>query len=203
MSGLTDFAGLAGLAAAVSVALLLFPQIARLSRLRQAALLASLFAVMLIPLGEMPLAAYLRGATGDLSITTLVLLWRALQGAWYGCDTDETMNRRMLLALVALAAVVFYPLALGWGYIDPYRLGYGDPLFVAVLMLVALAAWIWKYHLTVVCIALATCAWAIGVYESDNLWDYMLDPWVSLYALGAMAWQMKRKPGGASSAHIE
>jgi len=203
MSDFTDVAGLAGLAAAVTVVLLLFPKIASLSRLRQALLFASLFAVMLIPFGEMPLAAYLRGATGDLSITTLVLLWRVLMGVWFGWGTDESMNRRMLLMLVALAAVVLYPLALGWGYIDPYRLGYGDPLFVVVLMLIALAAWIWKYHLTVVCIALATCAWAIGVYESDNLWDYMLDPWVSLYALGAMAWQMKRKPGGASPAHIE
>jgi len=36
------------------------------------------------------------------------------------------------------------------------------------------------------CIALAVFAWDIGWYESNNLWDYLLDPLLSIYALNAV-----------------
>jgi len=32
-------------------------------------------------------------------------------------------------------------------------------------------------------IALAVAAWSFGWYESTNLWDYLLDPWLAIYAL--------------------
>ena len=87
------------------------------------------------------------------------------------------------LMLVALAALVLYPLALGAAAFDSYRMGYGDAQFVAVLLLAALAAWIWKYYLVALCIAFAILAWTVGWYESSNLWDYLLDPWIAIYAL--------------------
>jgi hypothetical protein len=88
--------------------------------------------------------------------------------------------------VIALAALALYPMALGIGAYDPYRLGYGDPLFVAVLLLIVLIAWFRKSFLLVLCIALATLAWATGWYESDNLWDYLIDPFVSIYALATI-----------------
>ena len=117
-------------------------------------LLAAVFVLMLIPFGGMPLAAYVRGMTGDLSITTLVLLWCAMLRPWCGCVTVETEHRFALLALIALAALALYPMALGAGAFDPYRLGYGNPQFVVVLLLLALAAWFRKYSLIALCIAL-------------------------------------------------
>jgi len=70
---------------------------------------------------------------------------------------------------------------------DPYRLGYGSPCFLGVLAAVALAAWFARLQLVAVCIALAVLAWTIGWYESGNVWDYLLDPFVALYALGWLA----------------
>lgn len=195
MLSFTDITGLAGLAVATAASLVLLPGMARLTRLHRAVLQSAVFALMLIPFGVLPFAAYLRGATGDLSITALVLLWCVLPKnfwpgtrlrPWLGGSTGDSESRRALLMLVALVALVFYPLALGVGAFDPYRLGYGDPTFVAALLLIALAAWIWKYHLIASCIAFAILAWTMGWYESDNLWDYLLDPWVSLYALYVM-----------------
>jgi hypothetical protein len=49
--------------------------------------------------------------------------------------------------------------------------------------LAALAAWIWNYYLVALCIAFAILAWTVGWYESSNLWDYLLDPWIAIYAL--------------------
>lgn len=223
MPNFTDITGLAGVASATAASLLLLPGIARLSGYRLAALLGVVFVLVLIPFSGLPLAAYVRGATGDLSITTLVLLvmrnvsWLAktphnppCQGETASSSHDKgrlggvffrrciTLNytrfsktegnsRFALLMPVALAALALYPMALGVSAFDPYRLGYGDPLFVTALLLVALAAWIRKYHLIASCIAFAILAWTAGWYESGNLWDYLLDPWIAIYALFAIA----------------
>ncbi len=201
MPNFTDFTGLASMASAASAFLLLLPGIVGpsttlrtgLSRPRLAMLLGAVFVLMLIPFGGMPLAAYVRGVTGDLSITTLVLLWCALPKnfwpdtrlkPWFGAT--DARSRQALLILIALAALALYPMALGVGAFDPYRLGYGDPLFVASLLLLTLAAWFWKFFLIALCIAFATFAWAVGWYESSNLWDYLLDPFVAIYALAAI-----------------
>jgi hypothetical protein len=183
MPNITDLTGLASVASAGAAAVLLLPGVARLSMLRLAVLQGAVFVLMLIPFSDLPLAAYLRGATGDLSITTLVLIWCAMLKPVNACGGNDARNRRALLTLAALVALPLYPLSLGLTAFDPYRLGYGDPQFVAVLLLAALAAWIRNRHLIASCISLATLAWTIGWYESGNLWDYLLDPWVAIYAL--------------------
>ena len=180
----TDITGLVGVASVTTASLLLLPGVARLSKSYLAILIGAVFVLMLIPIGGMPLAAYIRGETGDLSITTQVLLWCALLRPW--CGATKGNNRFALLILIVLAALGLYPMALGVGAYDPYRLGYGNPQFVAALLLLALAAWFWKISLIALCIAFATLAWAVGWYESNNLWDYLLDPFVSTYALATI-----------------
>ena len=198
MPNFTDLTGLAGVASAATASLLLLPGIARpalranLSKSHLAILLGTMFVLMLIPFGGVPLAAYVRGATGDLSITTLVLLWCALLRPW--CCAAEANNRFALLILIALAALALYPMALGAGAYDPYRLGYGDLQLIVALLFIALAAWLWKSTLIALCIAFATLAWAVGWYESNNLWDYLLDPFLSIYALATIILNLAVKP---------
>lgn len=186
MPNFTDLTGLASVATALAASLLLLPGVKLLSSRQRTWATGAVFVIALVPLGDMPLAAYVRGATGDLSITTLVLLWCALLRLWTGCATADSRQRLVLLALIALTAVFFYPMALGFGAFDPYRLGYGNGWFLFVLLAATLAAWFWRYYQLVLCIALATLAWATGWYESGNLWDYLLDPFVSIYALAAL-----------------
>jgi len=183
----TDFTGLASVASATAASLLLLPGIARLNKLYLAILLAAVFTFMLVPFGIMPFAAYVRGATGDLSITTMVFLWCAVLRPWLACAEIESQHRYVLMSLIALASLALYPMALGIGIYDPYRLGYGDPYFVSVLLLFALATWLMKYSVIALCISLAVFAWTVGWYESGNIWDYVLDPFVSVYALSAIA----------------
>ena len=182
----TDLAGLASVASAAAALVLQLPGIARLGKPHQAILLAAVFVLMLIPFGEIPLAAYARGVTGDLSLTTLVLLWCAILRPWFGCVAVEAKHRYALLIMIALAAIALYPMALGVGAYDPYRLGYGNPQYIVVLLLLSLAAWFRKSSLIALCIALATLAWAVGWYESGNLWDYLLDPFIAIYALAVI-----------------
>ncbi|HEY0666201.1 MAG TPA: hypothetical protein VGD24_09055 [Gallionella sp.] len=185
MPHFTDLTGLVGVAVAMTTALPQLPRIARLPQPALAKLLGAFFVLTLIPLGTLPLAGYVRGATGDLSITTQVLLWCALLRPWVTFDSGWIASRRALLLLAALAALFLYPMALGIGMFDPYRMGYGALLFVLALLSLALAAWFFGSRLVTLCIALATLAWALGWHESGNLWDYLLDPFLAIYALGS------------------
>lgn len=133
----------------------------------------------LIPLPEVSPAMALRGLWGDPSVTALQLLALCLTGhaprtfvvGWKGP------------AGIALIALLFYPLALGSGSFDPYRLGYQPWLLVAVFALPALYAWwrgrpLWLWLLTI-----DLLAWAAGLLESPNLWDTLLDPLLALACL--------------------
>ena len=128
-------------------------------------------------------AGFVRGITGDLSIAALVLLWLALVRALTGCSFVEEQSRMAALRVFWIVAVCFYPLALGFGMFDPYRPGYGNLWFMAILLGLAVLAGLRYSRLLALCISLAVVAWSIGWYESTNLWDYLLDPWLAIYAL--------------------
>ena len=101
-------------------------------------LIAKVFLILLFgnlffwPLGlgmELPLSAYVRGVIGDLSVVSMLLLWTSLLPG----------RKPAPLAFkfaVACIAIVFYPLALGFGMIDPYAWGYGSILFLIAVLLV-------------------------------------------------------------------
>jgi hypothetical protein len=182
MMNFTDITGLIGSASVIASAALLLPSVKRLAKPRLAMLLGAIFIYALLPISDMSLAAYLRGGIGDVSITTLLLLCSVLAKPWLSCATLDNKNRFALFGIISIAALVLYPMALGIGAYDPYRLGYGNAPFVTTVLLIALAAWLWKIYWIALCIACATLAWAVGWYESNNLWDYLIDPFVVSYA---------------------
>ncbi len=146
-----------------------------------AALVAGI--ALFVPLGDLPLAAYVRGVTGDLSISTLVLVGTACIAQLTGRRLIGQRDLRALMGLVAAAAVFLYPLALGLTPFDPYALGYGSAGLVTALLLVTLAAWRARLNAVVLIVIAAVVAYLGGAYESRNLWDYLIDPMVSAYAL--------------------
>jgi len=183
MAGFADLTGLAGLALAAAAACAAAP----LSGRKRAALAILAAILALAPLGDLPPAAYLRGATGDLSITTVLLLLRFVLGRQFGWSPMEARERLALQTLISASALALYPLALGLGLFDPYRLGFGSPWLAGAVSLAALAAWRARMPFAALCAALALLAWAGGWYESANLWDYLLDPLLAAWAMGALA----------------
>jgi len=131
------------------------------------------------PLGfgmELPLAAYVRGVTGDLSIVTLLMLW-----------TSALLSARptpiLFKFVIVLLALSFYPFALGLGMIDPYAWGYGSIAFFIGVLTFALVCGLLNWVKGVWIIAIAIIAWAAHWHESANLWDYLLDPFLVIWAL--------------------
>lgn len=193
MTHFTDVTGVAGVSIFILLIILINNVFNRL-RLMQRAILAGVLLIgALLPFGGLSAAEFVRGISGDLSVTTLLLMGFALYGnlsagpfLLQGNSTAVRTNENVVLIFIASAAFFLYPFALGVGMFDPYRLGFGNPWFLGGLLLLALAAWKLQYTLVALSISLAVLAWSVGWYESNNLWDYLLDPWVSIYAFGVL-----------------
>jgi hypothetical protein len=141
------------------------------------------------PLGmgmELPLSAYVRGAIGDLSIVTTLLLWTSLLLA----SKPAPLAFKFTLTLIA---ITFYPLALGVGMIDPYAWGYGSIPFLIAVLFFALVCGLANWSKGVWIIAIAILAWAVHWHESANLWDYLLDPFLAIWALLAILGLLYRR----------
>jgi len=133
--------------------------------------------IAVVPLGGLPIAGYVRGVTGDLSMTTLVLLSVGFAGGL------ERKERLAVSRLVVMAAVFLYPMALGLGPFDPYRLGFSPRGLLVVLFGVAVFAWLRELYVLLLCVGSGVLAHALGLFESQNLWDYLVDPWVCIAAV--------------------
>lgn len=182
----TDLSGLAGDAVVLAAVVVGLPGIGRLPRLYRAALALAVIVLMLIPFGGFPAAAYLRGAVGDLSVTAVLLALLSIAASVSGRRLFDAGDDGILQFAVVCAALALYPMALGLGYFDPYRLGYGNPWFLGGLLAVALFCLYRRHALPALAIALSVLAWAAGWSESANLWDCLLDPLVALYAFAAL-----------------
>ncbi len=198
MINFTDMTGLASSAVAITAVVIQLPGVARLQRTHVAMLVFTVVFVALLPIGGLPLAVYVRGWMGDLSITSLVLLTLTILRILPGWSLSDSRAKYSLFILIALAALGLYPLALGIGFFDPYRLGYGNPWLLGGLLLLALIACFRQLQLVALTIMLAVLAWSVGWYESSNLWDYLLDPLLATYAISALARQtLFPSPAGA------
>ncbi|MDH5738287.1 MAG: hypothetical protein OEZ23_08240, partial [Gammaproteobacteria bacterium] len=98
----------------------------------------------------------------------------------------ESVWRREVLPLgvsVVALAVVFYPSALGLTWFDLYATGYQPMVLSAFVLFIALGALWTKRYLLSVALAFSLAFWVQGLLDSDNLWDYLMDPLLTLYAL--------------------
>ena len=195
----TDMTGLTSSALAMAAMAIMLPGVARIPKPYRIGLTCAIVLIALIPFGELPLAAYVRGVTGDLSIVSTILLLLAILNRLTGWQPFDVQSRFVLFFLVALTALGLYPTSLGIGYFDPYRFGYGNLWFIVVLLVIALAACFRQLQAIALAIALAVFAWGVSWYESTNLWDYLLDPLLAIYAISALmkrCIQMQRKQQG-------
>lgn len=175
----TDFTGIAGIAFAFTLLISQLRVISGMQPNYRLGLATALITVLLIPFGALSLAEILRGLLGDLSSTSLLMLVLALR-----INTDALQHRNLKI-FIALLALALFPFALGIGMFDPYRLGFGNPWFIAGLLVMSLSAYYLRQTYIALSITLAVLAWSIGWGEANNVWNYLLDSWLGIYALGS------------------
>lgn len=151
------------------------------------------------PLGlnlELPLSAYVRGVIGDLSTATVLLLLSAL----FVRNQSAPWIVKVAIGLVGLC---FYPFALGLGMFDPYGWGYSSVALLIAVLVFALLCAIAKWNRGAWIIGLAIIAWGMQWHESTNLWDYLIDPILVVWAIfGVVATIMKKRKEKARSGYL-
>lgn len=169
---------------------------------------AVFFVLLWCPAGaaHLPLVAYVRGISSDLSMSLVVIACVGMYQRLSGVLLVSDRERNVLNLVFAAGALFLYPLALGWGDWDPYRLGWGSPGLWAALLLLSLVCWGKGLRLLPALIAVGLLAWAAGALESTNLWDYLIDPWLAVGAIfqcfkraGSQLWaRLRTARGGAA-----
>ena len=152
-------------------------------------LLLALVNILFWPLGmgmELPLSAYVRGVTGDLSIVTLLLLWTSI------LPNAKRVPLPFIVGLI-LVAIPFYPMALGLGMIDPYAWGYGSIALVGVVIVAAFICGLVNWIKGVWILSFALVAWSFHWHESGNLWDYVLDPLLVIWGVCAIVYRLQQR----------
>jgi len=184
--GIADLVGFAGAALVIAAVGVATGRLATLGRPWLGLVGAACAAMALLPVVPLPLAGFLRGVTGDLSVTTLVLLTRFVLRPAFDWKPLEARSALALQCLVTAGGLLLYPLTLGLGLWDPYRLGYGELWFLGALVALAAVILFFDLFFVTVCLALGVLAWSLGVFESRNLWDHLLDPLVFVWGLSAL-----------------
>jgi len=155
----------------------------RAARMRKLLVAALLGLSLLVPVGGLSVAQWLRSVFGDTSILTLVVLLNILAQRLFDFNLLHPDSRRYLLQGIAVSGVVFYPLALGLGSVDPYYFGY-SPLWMSMFIAIAsIVNWFRGQRDLAVALLVPLLAFNLQLLESTNLWDYLLDPIVLVYAL--------------------
>jgi len=137
-----------------------------------------MLAVLFVPVDGIALAGHLRGLWGDLSITSLVIL------GLYVIAPHALPNRPARMWSVLLTLLVAFPL---YGPLvlpiprmqrDAYWLGWHPQSLLQLLAIIAGVAamtshWCPRWMLV---LSIALGGYAVGLLESTNLWDSLVDP---------------------------
>ncbi|MBN8249677.1 MAG: hypothetical protein J0L84_19835, partial [Verrucomicrobia bacterium] len=129
------------------------------------------------------MAGWWSGIVPGLSLPTLALLVHAGLRVSGHEGLFRSRDLRDLWWFGVLAGLLLYPAALGWGSWDPYAAGWSRSWVVLAAGALCVLALLQDRRLGVVLVA-AAVAWRLGLLESQNYWDYLLDPLFVLLALG-------------------
>jgi hypothetical protein len=136
-------------------------------------------ALAFVPIGGSDLAGLLYAFSGQLSVSSLLLLTLPMGRP----ALLPSAERRRLFFSIGALSLAFYPATLGLSASDPYAWGFGQPALPGMVLVVAAVAWWRGYRALATILAVAVWSWLLQLGESNNLWDYLLDAWLALYAL--------------------
>lgn len=156
--------------------------------------IAAAAAAVLIPIEGMPLGRWLHGIDGGLSIPFLAALFDRAVEAWRARSLLDRPARAATGWFALACGLALYPAALGLGGIDPYVLGWTSPVVMLVAAAVAVVL-IWRSNRFGYVLLVAGLLWQLDVLESENAWDYLVDPIFFLLSPFAIALAV-RKPSG-------
>ena len=142
-------------------------------------------AIGFFKIGDLRLIAYPAGVVGDLSITTQVLLAAVVMRQVLGIDILSERDRFSVLVAAGAVGLALYPLSSGLTILDVYSWGFESTALMIGLVLLAVVAWYVRPGAALV-IPLSVIAFNFELLASNNIWDYLTDPIITVFAWGWM-----------------
>lgn len=156
---------------------------------RRIALAAMVGAVALVPFGAGISAVYFsRGLLGDPSVSTVLLLLVSL----YRASRELRPVPAFIPWWVTVLGAPLYATALGAGGFDLYEWGYGGHKLLPLLLFAAAIAWR-RHPVLAGMLGMDMLAWHFHLLESTNLWDYLLDPLLFIWAFWRLVLAMAKR----------
>lgn len=186
------FVGFMGHFLFFSCAVFLVLGLRRRSPLIRVAAVAACLVFMFVVIDDVNVAGHMRGLLGDLSITTAILLTCTFVGHMINRDILSEDDRRWVVMVVAVSGLFLYPLTLGVMWVDPYRLGFNSFYLLLTLIVLCIMGYRARRGATLF-IPAGIIAFNLGFLESTNLWDYLIDPFVTLYAWAWIMMDIRRR----------
>ncbi len=134
-------------------------------------------------IGDLRLIAYPGGVLGDLSITTQILLASVIVKQVLRIDILSARDRSSVFLAAAAGGLVLYPLSSGLTMLDVYSLGFESTALLIGLAVLAVMGWYLRPGAAIV-VPVSVIAFNFGWLTSTNVWDYLLDPMLALFAWG-------------------
>lgn len=139
--------------------------------------------IALVPVAGMPVGRWLHGLGQTFSIPFFIVLLDVVTAPLLARPWLDVAARRAAVWWGAGAALLLYPAALGLGRFDPFTLGWRDPGVAAAAAVIGAALVLARNRFGLVLFA-AGAAWRLGLLESDNAWDALIDPIYGVAAIG-------------------
>ena len=160
-------------------------------------------ATAVVPVQGLPLGRWLHGYNANFSIPLVAVLLGVILKPWLKRPLFNEQADRTSCWFGCVAGLLLYPFALGLSSFDPYSLGWQWPGVACVAAVLAVFL-IWRDNSFGLVLLAAGVAWQIGCLESDNAWDYLVDPlYVALSFIGLTLLlgqaTLKRNPEAPSS----
>jgi hypothetical protein len=146
------------------------------SMTRAATGIAALLATLCVTITARSLFGWTVSAVERPSLPGFVLLVALAISATTGRRIATSAEYRFVTMLLVVAGLVLYPGATGFRDYDTYTVGYSGYFLPAAVALIIAYAIFRGYLLTAVVLNVAIAAFLLGIGESHNFWDYIIDP---------------------------
>ncbi|MBT7443567.1 MAG: hypothetical protein HN790_06330 [Methylococcales bacterium] len=135
-----------------------------------------------IPVQGLLINEYIYGFLGNLSIPTVMLFVVHSASIIHGKHLSLA-EKGTAFQLIFWTGCFLFPFTLGIDIYDPYALGY-NPLGLGIALLIAVMfSWLLENYVIMAAILLSITFYTLNISESRNLWDYIIDPLIFIFAI--------------------
>lgn len=126
--------------------------------------------------------AYILPISGWLSGSSFILLLNCVGQNFNWYILLSSNERSLVFRISLILGLILYPASLGLFNYYVYNWGFNSVLFPLILGAGIQLAWWRGYRKLAILGLFILWAWLLNLSASQNLWDYLIDPWLVIYA---------------------